>query len=271
MNLDAVYSAFQKYYSSSLTASKFIMDEFNTNTSSTSSIEGLGVGLNVAYNMIQMMGGTLECSATDTESKFWFGLDLSFETGSENSSDSDSVQLQQLNSRRLQNSNIMDQPSKWTTVQESAIAQQYVRYDENNEVEDLNGGVNLSAFKQARRVLIVDDSTICQRVLVKLLKRLGLDSDVATNGKEAIDKLSTVPLIFDAIIMDLQMPVMDGQTAIKKCRSELNLTIPIIVLTADCSEEARPQVIMGLGASAYLNKPATLNDIKLALRKFELC
>eukprot|EP01041_Mallomonas_annulata_P007841 gene7841-16042_t len=222
MDLDSVYASFQKYYSASV-SNKYIEQ--------ADKAQGLGVGLNVAYNMIQMMGGTLECSATPTESCFWFSLDLVYEapgttvstTTPTNRADLVPVAPGTKVGLKAGLSSIAESQSKWTTVQESVVAQHCIRHDpEKDEFPEMGDNkIDISCFAHRKRVLIVDDSTICQRVLAKVLKRLSIDCDVASN-----------------------------------------------VLTADNSEEAKEENCMEAGASAYLTKPATLNDIKTVLKRF---
>lgn len=261
MDLDAVYSSFQKYYS--LGTSPRPSSELGGGNIQ----QGLGIGLNVAYNMIQMMGGNLDCSATPLESVFAFSLDLAYDTPG-SAGRSDNLPLAPFSITKRVASPRDDGESKWTTVQESKIAEHYIRQDNKDDTdESAPEAIKLNCFDRKRRILVVDDSTICQRVLAKVMKRLNLDCVVASNGREAIDLLRPEPLVFDAVLMDIQMPIMDGLTAIRMARQELHLTIPIIVLTADVGEESREEVALQAGANSYLCKPASMNEIKTALRK----
>lgn len=110
------------------------------------------------------------------------------------------------------------------------------------------------------RILVVDDSLISQRILAQALSRLGFLTDVADNGRAALDKLVHVPCLFDAVVMDVIMPVMDGFTATRICRQELNLQIPILILSADVLPDTR-QSMLGVGATAFIVKPAKIVDV----------
>jgi CheY-like chemotaxis protein len=90
------------------------------------------------------------------------------------------------------------------------------------------------------RILAAEDNLLNQRLLS------------ANNGKEAIDKL--VAEAFDVIIMDVQMPEMDGYTAIREIRNNLKLTTPIIMMTAHAMAGEREEGLR-IGANAYLSKP----------------
>jgi CheY-like chemotaxis protein len=110
------------------------------------------------------------------------------------------------------------------------------------------------------RVLVVDDSFICQKLLVKGLAKANIDSDTASNGQEAVDMLSTVPCLYDAVLMDLRMPVMDGLTATQICHDKLKLQIPIIVVSAEDENTSRNQALAA-GATDYVPKPANVANI----------
>lgn len=110
------------------------------------------------------------------------------------------------------------------------------------------------------RVLVVDDSRLCQKLLVKGLAKAKIDTDTACNGQEAINLLTPIPCVYDAVLMDLRMPVMDGITATMICRDQLKLKIPIIVVSAEDESKMREQAITA-GAAEYVTKPANMNQV----------
>ncbi len=109
---------------------------------------------------------------------------------------------------------------------------------------------NLTAGK---RILVVEDNAVNQRVAVLYLKKLGYASAIANNGREALD--AYVSGAFSAILMDCQMPEMDGFEATKAIRQAPGgAEIPIIALTANVLQGERERCLAA-GMSDYLSKP----------------
>ena len=79
--------------------------------------------------------------------------------------------------------------------------------------------------------MLVEDNELNQQVATMTLSHFGLKVEVANNGKEAVEMLSTEA--FDIVLMDVQMPIMDGYEASRTIRNELHLEVPIIALTAN--------------------------------------
>lgn len=111
------------------------------------------------------------------------------------------------------------------------------------------------------RILIVEDNEINLEIETEMLKSSGFDVDTAMDGSAAFDKVrNSLPGDYDLILMDIQMPVMDGRTAAKAIRSLLNpglSQIPIIALSADAFEKDKQKSIE-CGMNAHLTKPVNL-------------
>ena len=112
---------------------------------------------------------------------------------------------------------------------------------------------------KAQNILLVEDNAINQLVALSMLKNLGLDADVTENGKEAIAKLKeSETQYYSIILMDCQMPIMDGFTATKNIRKsdagDDYKNIPIIAMTANAMQGDREECI-NAGMSDYLTKP----------------
>ncbi len=106
------------------------------------------------------------------------------------------------------------------------------------------------------RVLVAEDHPVNQKVLAHQLREMGLQHAIAANGTQALEMLAADD--FDLVLMDWQMPEMDGLTATRRIRElpgEIR-GIPIIALTANASPDFR-DVCLGAGANDYLSKPYT--------------
>jgi signal transduction histidine kinase len=106
-----------------------------------------------------------------------------------------------------------------------------------------------------RRVLVVEDNAINRQIMERLLHKNGVLSDFAGNGREAVDVVLGDPLRYDAVIMDVQMPVMDGLEATRLIRQRIPLErLPIIAMTAHAMEEER-RACLAAGMNDHLTKP----------------
>ncbi|TMP36496.1 response regulator [Pseudoalteromonas rubra] len=114
------------------------------------------------------------------------------------------------------------------------------------------------------KVLLVEDNLLNAKIIEKMLESLDLTSIHASHGGQAIEVLAHQS--FDVILMDLNMPIMDGFKAIKEIRQTLALSTPILVLTANTSEQAIKSA-MQLGATDYLFKPVEQDALERALIK----
>ena len=116
------------------------------------------------------------------------------------------------------------------------------------------------------KVLVVDDNAVNLVIMRKFLANLGIDADVAANGREAIDLVQRQD--FDLVFMDVQMPEIDGLAATRIIR-ELSLTTQpfIIALTANAFETDRERCLAA-GMNDFLSKPFLFDDIKNKLSSF---
>lgn len=124
--------------------------------------------------------------------------------------------------------------------------------------------------KSVAQVLVVEDNLLNQRVSVAMLRRLGFEVDLASNGEEGVYKWENGD--YDAIIMDCQMPVLDGYSATAQIRTrERNegsgRHMPIIALTAYALPHDR-QKCLDSGMDDYLTKPVDCEVLGIMLRKW---
>lgn len=110
--------------------------------------------------------------------------------------------------------------------------------------------------KPGVRILLAEDNKVNQKVAVSMLRKAGCHVDVADNGQEAIDRL--LKERYDLVLMDCQMPVMDGYEATHRIRlmPEPHCRVPIIAITAHAMKEDQ-QRCLDEGMDAYLSKPVS--------------
>ncbi|MEO5358197.1 MAG: response regulator [Nitrospirae bacterium YQR-1] len=118
-------------------------------------------------------------------------------------------------------------------------------------------------------ILVVEDNPVNQTLAVKLLQKRGYTTSVAGNGQEAFDMLAASH--FDLVLMDVQMPVMDGLTATKQIRSaadiRINAFIPIIAMTAHALK-GDMEICLEAGMDDYITKPLGTKDLYKIIEKY---
>ena len=118
------------------------------------------------------------------------------------------------------------------------------------------------------RVLLVEDNALNQQLASELLSRQGAEVTVAIHGQAALDRLRMPGAAFDVVLMDLQMPVMDGYQATRLMREDPALrTLPVLAMTAHAMLEERERCLE-LGMQNHLSKPLDPATLYAALRPF---
>ncbi len=114
------------------------------------------------------------------------------------------------------------------------------------------------------RILLAEDNRVNQQVALKLLERLGYRADATANGLEVLEAFRRQH--YDLILMDVQMPEMDGLETTRRIRKEFNDQPYIVALTASALAKDR-EACMDAGMDDYLSKPFRINDLVDAIRK----
>ena len=130
--------------------------------------------------------------------------------------------------------------------------------------------LNLFTGRKAR-ILLAEDNITNQQVAVGILKKWGLRADAVANGAEALKALETIP--YDLVLMDVQMPVMDGLEATRQIRNPQSAVpdhqIPIIAMTAHAMQGDRERCLEA-GMNDYITKPVSPQALAEALDKWLL-
>ena len=125
--------------------------------------------------------------------------------------------------------------------------------------------------KRRVRILLVEDNPVNQKVTLKLLDKMGYRVDAVDNGKEALAALETLP--YTLVLMDVQMPEMDGLEATRQVRrasrAVQNPNVPIIALTAHATMEHRKQCL-DAGMNDYLAKPVQPDELAKVISRWAL-
>lgn len=116
------------------------------------------------------------------------------------------------------------------------------------------------------RILVVEDNPLNQLVARELLANAGAEVDVAADGQQGVVRVKTATVPFNVILMDIQMPNMDGYTATRILRTEEGVTTPIIAMTANALSSDR-EACLAAGMNDHIGKPFNIRDLtELVLR-----
>ena len=117
------------------------------------------------------------------------------------------------------------------------------------------------------RILLAEDNAVNQKLALRILEQMGYRADVASNGIEAVESIERQT--YDVILMDVQMPDMDGLDATREIRNLINAIQPrIIAMTANAMEGDR-EMCLAAGMDDYISKPIRVNELVEALMKAE--
>jgi CheY-like chemotaxis protein len=121
--------------------------------------------------------------------------------------------------------------------------------------------------KMSASILLAEDNPVNQKLAVKLLSKAGYSVTTAATGKEAVDTFSKAPDNYDIVLMDIQMPEMNGLDATKALRGSGFTDIPIVAMTANAMKGDREKCLAA-GMSDYIPKPIKREVVFEMLRKW---
>lgn len=209
-------------------------------TSTVSGIQGTGLGMAITKSIVDLMGGDIRVNTAPGEGTE-FIINVNF---------------------KLAESLTPQESARDTKIEENSASKDY----ENQAQNLIEKPLSLDFSKM--RVLLVDDMDINREIAFMLLSDMGFTVDTAVNGKEAVEKIAAAKAgFYDAVLMDIQMPVMDGHEATREIRQlsdKDKARVPVIAMTANAFAED-VQKAREAGMNAHIAKPIDLTAISKTL------
>ena len=224
------------------------------NNSTTRQFGGTGLGLAICKELTELMGGRIGVeSVVDHSSCFWFELPLEMVNSEKSNFLDNSIDLASL-------------PPEETELGDTIIHD--LLANEESPPQSHPVSTNISTNTNNLKVLVVEDNEINIKVISGFLNKLSITPDVARNGRLGIDKCISSAQHYDIILMDCEMPVMDGFEAVRAIRlweRENNLhRSRIIALSAHVIQDFRSRASV-VGMDGYLAKPLRFEHLKDAI------
>ena len=249
---------------------------------------GVGVGLPLTYHLVNALGGELRHDTSFAKgTRVWFALPVNQEGGMDEdvttTLKTETIAKRGIQppanisfntkpaERRIDGASFAKFASDGSTSVTSNTSGDDTLETKSMTVEPAAQAVASCGVKASLpfSVLIVEDTDICARLLAMQLKKLKCSTQRAENGQVAIDLLKdSLPGTFDLVLMDLRMPVMDGLEATKLIRKELNLTLPVVALTGELSQDIKSEC-EGIGFDDFYSKPLKKDKLQEVISTYK--
>ncbi len=229
-----------------------LFEAFVQTASGRESQTGTGLGLVISQQFAHFMGGHITASSTLGKGSI-FQFDIAVET-------LPNISKQELNS---DNSDIV--------VKEDNISQESPEsvFSPTNISKEINLKKPDDMSSKSLRILLAEDNSFNQMIALRLLDKLGYKADCAVNGLDVLRVLEQKS--YDLILMDIQMPEMDGLEATRQIRlkekNDAVEKIKIVAMTANAMAADREKCLL-IGMDDFISKPVRMDDLAMVLKKF---
>jgi signal transduction histidine kinase/CheY-like chemotaxis protein len=219
--------------------------------------EGLGVGLSLSYSLAQALGAELRYSSVPGNTRFWFDLPREpSEEGPREGAEVVEFDDELMLSRRVTREGSPMLSHDWTAKPECSPLESVAACALLGPAAAAVAAKGIFEAKRMPHVLIVEDSPFCSAVLESKLEYFGCTTELAEDGVQAVAKLrAAMPGQYSLVLMDIRMPNMDGYTATRIAKTELNCTVPIVAVSAE--DDVKADLF-----DAYAPKPLTTDNLK---------
>lgn len=222
-----------------------LFDRFEqVDSSSTRTTGGTGLGLAIIRDLVHLMQGKVGATSVVGEgSSFWFQL-------------------------KLPTLAVEDLPAR----SQSQFDRKFVSENSRSAAAEAFGELRTPEQDSGRgsvHILFAEDNPVNRELIGRFIKREGWTGTAVTNGQEAVEAMRANGTDYDLILMDIQMPVMDGLTAYKAIRDEIGSSPPIVALTANTLPEDMRHYAQA-GFDAIVGKPINMAELREVVEKLKV-